>query len=324
MNSNVSIIMYHYVRDLKHSRFPLIKGLDIELFKEQVRYLAKHYNIIKMQDLIDTVEGKTQLPEKSALLTFDDGYLDHYQFVFPVLDQYGLQGSFFPPARAIMEHKILDVNKIHFILASGARVDFLITDIFDQLDQYRNKYGLDSNKFYWDKLAVNNRFDTAEVIFIKRLLQVELHEDLRCIIVDRLFKKYVSSCEESFCRELYMNPEQIACMQRHGMHIGSHGYNHFWLSSLVRERQEAEIDKSIEFLTSIGADPHSWTMCYPYGDYNADTLGILKEKKFKLALTTRVNVAQLGIDNAYELPRLDTNDIPKSSQAMTNEWYDKA
>lgn len=32
--SKVYIVMYHYVRDLKNSCYPGIKGLDYELFKD--------------------------------------------------------------------------------------------------------------------------------------------------------------------------------------------------------------------------------------------------------------------------------------------------
>ena len=42
INRKVTIIMYHYVRDLKNGRYPKIKGLDILLFKEQIKYLKKH------------------------------------------------------------------------------------------------------------------------------------------------------------------------------------------------------------------------------------------------------------------------------------------
>lgn len=31
--AKLTIIMYHYIRDLKKSRYPQIKGLDIHLFK---------------------------------------------------------------------------------------------------------------------------------------------------------------------------------------------------------------------------------------------------------------------------------------------------
>ena len=37
----LTVVMYHYVRDLKHSRYPAIKGLDVSLFKGQVSFLKK-------------------------------------------------------------------------------------------------------------------------------------------------------------------------------------------------------------------------------------------------------------------------------------------
>ena len=39
-----------------------------------------------------------------------------------------------------------------------------------------------------------------------------------------------------------------------------------------------EIDKSIEFLKSIGSSTDNWAMCYPYGGYNQSLIDILKRK----------------------------------------------
>ena len=39
-------------------------------------------------------------------------------------------------------------------------------------------------------------------------------------------------------------------MHRNGMHIGSHGYNHYWLGSLTRENQKTEIEKALAFFKS--------------------------------------------------------------------------
>ena len=36
----LTVIMYHYVRDLKHSRYPDIKGLQVEEFRGQIQYLS--------------------------------------------------------------------------------------------------------------------------------------------------------------------------------------------------------------------------------------------------------------------------------------------
>jgi peptidoglycan/xylan/chitin deacetylase (PgdA/CDA1 family) len=312
---NVTIVMYHYVRDLQHSRYPEIKGLDILLFKEQIQYLMSHYTVITMETLIEAIECKKKLPEKAALLTFDDAYIDHYLCVFPILNKKKIQGSFFPPVKAITEHIVLDVNKIHFILASTKDKNSILGEIKKLLNNYKKEYELESYDYYYQKIARASRFDAAEIIFIKRLLQVELPEDLRNIMTDLLFKKFVGINENSFSRELYMNTDQIKCMQQNGMHIGSHGFNHYWLGSLSKEKQLMEVEKSLEFLNEINGNIDNWTMCYPYGNYNEDTLDILQLKNCKLALSTEVKVADISIHQKYALPRLDTNDLPKDRNA---------
>jgi peptidoglycan/xylan/chitin deacetylase (PgdA/CDA1 family) len=321
INRKVTIIMYHYVRDLKNGRYPKIKGLDILLFKEQIKYLKKHYQFITMEMLIDSIDNNSVLPDKSVLLTFDDAYIDHFTYVFPVLNENQIQGSFFPPVKAITNNLVLDVNKIHFILAQEENKSKIIAEIKSELNKYRKEYNLESDLYYYKKLAQADRYDSADIQYIKRLLQVELDENLRKKITGTLFEKIVKMDENSFSRELYMDIEQIKCMQRNGMHIGSHGYDHYWLGTLTKENQRNEIEKSLEFLKSVGVDLKNWTMCYPYGNYDRITLELLSEYKCKLALTTKTRIADLGKFNKYELPRLDTNDIPKHENLNVNDWY---
>ena len=325
ISRKLTIVMYHYVRDLKHSRYPNIKGLDITLFKEQIAYLKKHYHFVTVEAVIDAFSNKTQLPEHSVLLTFDDAYSDHFTHVFPLLEKEKIQGAFYPPVKAVTEHTVLDVNKIHFILASTPeeKIPALLHEIKVLLDQYRDEYNLLSFDDYFNELAIANRFDCKEVIFVKRLLQVRLDECLRSIITNVLFRKIVGMDEAAFSRELYMSMDQIKCMVDCGMHIGSHGYDHYWLGSLSKEKQEFEIKKSIEFIASVGGDIDNWSICYPYGNYNDDTIELLKQNGCKLGLTTRVDLASLdkGGDTIFKLPRLDTNDFPKSADAEVNNWY---
>ena len=320
--------MYHYVRDLKNSRYPDIKGCDISLFKEQIHFLKKHYCFVTVEEVLDAYYHKKQLPDKAVLLTFDDAYKDHFDYAFPVLEHEKIQGAFFPPVKAITEHIVLDVNKIHFILASTPlrKFDSLLDEIKLLLDQNREEYSLESYDYYFNKLAIANRFDPKEVIFVKRLLQVELEEALRKKMTDVLFEKIVGIDENAFSRELYMSIDQIRCMVDCGMHIGSHGYDHYWLSSLPKEKQELEIAKSIEFIDMVGGDSKNWTICYPYGDYNDETISLLKKHGCKMGFTTDVDIADISNnvnDSIFKLPRLDTNDLPKNSMAEVNEWYEK-
>lgn len=323
-NSRLSIVMYHFVRDLKQSRYPEIKGLETSEFIEQMEYIRRFYTVITMEELISAARSEGEgLPPNALLLTFDDGYIDHFANVFPILDRYGLQGSFFPPARAIREHKVLDVNKIHFILASVKDKTRIIRTIFADIKENQSEYALEQPESYYEKLAFPGRYDTAEVVFIKRILQKGLPEELRAMMVDKLFTEFVTRDEAAFAMELYMSAEQLECMRRNGMFIGSHGYDHYWMDSLSKEEQENEIRLSLEFLDKIGCDLKNWVMCYPYGGYNDSLLSLLGMNGCRIGLSVNVEVADLERENFLALSRLDTNDLPKCRDAEPNEWTRK-
>jgi len=321
----LTVVAYHFVRELPYTRYPEIKGLLTSQFKEQLTYLKKYYTFVTVADCLNTLHNETnKLPSNACLLTFDDAYIDHFMTVFPILEENKIQGCFFPPAKAIISHEVLDVNKIHFILASAHKdLDQLIRDVYTCLEKYRSQYRLKSNSHYYSKLAVKNRFDIAEIIFIKRLLQMELEEHVRKLITDELFQKYVTRDEKSFSRELYMDLGQIKCMSRNGMYIGSHGFDHRWLNRLTPAEQEKEIDESLRFLGSVNAPTKNWVMSYPYGAYDDSLIEILKKKGCSFALTTKVDITNFSKENAYTLERLDTNDMPKVSNAEPNSWTKK-
>lgn len=323
MSNAVTIIMYHFVRELRNSRYPEIKGLETLDFIGQIEYILRFYNVISMEELLAAASSGGWLPPNALLLTFDDGYADHYMSVFPILDKYGLQGSFFPPARAVLEHKVLDVNKIHFVLATVEDKAKIVRFIESEINENTSAYGLDAPGTYYEKLAIPNRYDTAEVVYIKRVLQKGLPEELRARIVDKLFAEFVTRDEAAFACELYMNVEQIKCMRRDGMFIGSHGYDHYWLNTLSRQEQEREIDRSLDFLGSLGCSLESWVMCYPYGGYNDSLLSVLAERGCRIGLGTNVAIADLGVENHLALSRLDTNDLPKCRDSEPNLWTQK-
>ena len=323
MSALVTIVMYHYVRDLRRSRFPDIKGLSSEEFEEQVRYIKSHYNVISGYDLMDAVSDGSPLPPKPLMLTFDDGYIDHFTEVFPVLEREKLSGCVFPPAKCILEHRVLDVNKIHFILAAVADKNLLVSKIFERIRESESDLGLRSCEEYWEALGKPNRWDPPEVAFCKRILQRELPVELRQAIVDELFGLYVTGDEANFARELYMTPDQIAFLQQRGMCIGSHGYDHCWLNRLTERQQEDEIDKSLSFLSALGVDITRWIMCYPYGAYNDSLLSILRSRNCVAGLTTEVGLADLKRHDPLTLPRINTNDLPKSANGALSEWTAK-
>ncbi|WP_303726344.1 polysaccharide deacetylase family protein [Anaerovibrio lipolyticus] len=312
-NGKLFISMYHYTRDLTHSRYPEIKGLNSSLFRKQMEFFRDNCNVVRMEQVIEAVQGDTVLPENAVLLTFDDGYVDNYTFAFPVLEEFGFQGSFFIPGKTFTTHQLLDVNKIHYILAS-ADIAKLVVDVKEKMDYYRGQeFDYPSTQELWDKYAIENRFDGKEVIFVKRMLQTVLPEKLRNRISSDLFEKYVGVTEEQLAYELYMTPEQIRTLKRHGMFIGLHGYDHYWLGNLSPEQMREDISQALNIMDEF-IDPKAWVMNYPYGNSNDDVLKYIKENGACLGLTTEVRVADIGKDNPLLLPRLDCNDFPPKSE----------
>lgn len=305
------IIMYHYVRPLQNSTYPDIKGLELDGFLRQIKYFQEKYQFVNSEQLLDSIYKNSNLSINSVSLTFDDGFKDHYSYVFPILKKFNIQGLFFPTAKPIEEHIVLDVHKIHFILACTLNKQEIINEIFNLINQYETEYNLQEPKSYYSTLAVSTRFDTADVIFIKRILQRELPKNIRKIIVDQLFKKFVSVDEQSFSKELYLSYEEIKEMNEAGMYFGSHGYAHNWLSYLSEIDLKNEIHKSRDFCKKINKNLNDLIMCYPYGDYNEKTIYELKKAGFKAGLATEVGDAKLDLLNAFSLKRFDTNDFPQ-------------
>jgi peptidoglycan/xylan/chitin deacetylase (PgdA/CDA1 family) len=306
------IVMYHYTRDLIHSRYPNIKGLDKQIFRQQIDFMKNNFNIVTMEQVIECVLGGN-LPKNSLLLTFDDGYIDNYIVAFPILEEFGVQGSFFIPGKTFATHQLLDVNKIHYILAS-ANINELTEDVKKQMDHYRGiEFDYASTDELFDKYAVADRFDTKETVFVKRILQTVLPEKLRNIISSNLFEKYVGVSEEQLAYELYMTEDQIRTMKRHGMFIGIHGYDHYWLGNLSINKMRQDISAALDVMDEF-IDRKCWVMNYPYGNYNPEVVSYIKEQGACIGLTTEVRVAEIGVDSAFELPRLDCNDFPPKSE----------
>ena len=312
MSKKLSIIMYHYIRDLKNSRYPNINGLDLDLFKEQIDFLYKNFHVVTMEQVVDASRGKGELPENAVLLTFDDGYIDHFTNVFPVLCNYGMQGSFFIPSRIFLENKLLDSNKLHFVLASG-EIGNIKTSVLECLKEYRKEgYDIEPDEILYGKLAEANRWDDEEVIFVKRLLQNYLPEELREKIVHELFLEYVGIPEEKFVKEVYVNLDQIRCMKKAGMFFGLHGHGHYWLDKLDEEAMKIDINTGLDFFREFIHKDYM-VMNYPYGGYNDQVLSHLKSIGCNLGLGVDPRVADLEKENILTLPRFDTNDFPPKS-----------
>ena len=313
------ISMYHYTRHIKNSRYPAIKGLETEDFKRQLDFFKGNFNVITMEEVIEAALKGRKLPEKALLLTFDDGYIDNYTVALPLLLERGLQGSFFVPAKPLVDGGLLEVNKIHFTLAKGDEKN-IVRDILDYSLKIKEKLreklsiaGRDVSEELYKRYAVSNGRDSVDTSFIKKMLQEVLPAENRTEIIDTLFNKYVEVSEEVLANELYVDKSQLKVMKKLGMFIGVHGYEHSHLALLTEEEQKKDLEKALSVMGEF-IDENAWVMNYPYGSYNETTLRLIKSRGAVLGLTTKRGVTDIDSTSALELARLDCNDFPPKGE----------
>lgn len=95
---HVPILMYHYVSPLPPDADVYRIDLTVEpdVFYAHMAYLdAEGYTTISLYDLHNALTLGTPLPERPIILTFDDGHIDHYQYVYPILRDFGFFATFF-------------------------------------------------------------------------------------------------------------------------------------------------------------------------------------------------------------------------------------
>ncbi|EAL7040572.1 polysaccharide deacetylase, partial [Campylobacter jejuni] len=253
---------------------------------------------------------KTQIFEKiknKILLTFDDGFLDHFKFVMPELLKRNTFGLFFIPTGIYQRNKALDVHRIHYLIGRyGGEVliklsnDLLDTNMLENIPYFKEKtYTKQNNDFY------TNEF--------KKLFNYYIKYEFRESILDKIVKLCNENDEDIF-KNLYMNKDQLKTMHKNGMILGSHSVNHRVFSKLKNEEQEKEIRDSFSFLEKTIGNLNVRIFCYPYGGFHTFTDFTQKTLNnancnFSFNVESRDVILNDLINYPQALPRYDCNEF---------------
>lgn len=310
----LTTVMYHYVRPVGSSAYPRLKALELDAFLGQLDHLQAHFWMISPGELAARLAEGIPLPERACLLTFDDGYADHYRYVFPHLLDRGLSGLFFAPKTSLLDRQLLEVNRIQFVLANHPHPDALA----DEIDALLAAEGLHDGAARRALHFAPNRFDSAGVAYAKRLLQHVLPADLRAHLTARLFAQHVSTDESDFAEGLYLTLAEAREMQQAGMAFGGHGDRHLWHGLASPSELAAEVAGSVAALGAIGAQVEGGFYGYPFGSQTEAVRTAVSTAGFRLGFTV---VPQLWsqTDDRLAIARLDTNDLPHRPDA-TDPW----
>lgn len=305
----MKVIMYHYVRT-SNKRFPYFRYLSLENFCKQLDYFKEKFGFVTYDDFMELTQNIAYFEKlkNKVLLSFDDGFIDHYISVLPELLKRDTFGLFFIPTGIYQRQKALDVHRIHYLIGQNGGGD-LIDFSRNLLDE--SMLETDRIKDFKEKTYTkqNNDFCTQE---FKKLFNYYIKYEFREEILDKIVKHF--SNDKEIFSHLYMSIDNLRAMHENKMILGSHSVSHFVFSKLKEKEQVDEIKNSFEFLENILGKLYTRTFCYPYGGFH--TFTDFTEKtltqyacKFSFNVESRDVTLKDLINRPQALPRYDCNEF---------------
>lgn len=90
----IPVLAYHA---LDEQRSPI--SVTPNAFRQQMQALSESgCNVITMGQLVNALKGQQDLPDRSVVITFDDGFESTYRHAFPVLQSFGFPATVFTVA----------------------------------------------------------------------------------------------------------------------------------------------------------------------------------------------------------------------------------
>lgn len=95
VNKNASVIAFCYHNIEDNSKMKALTISKVEFERELQTIKDNNFTVIPMQDFLAWRRGEKDIPDKSAIITIDDGWLSGYTDAWPVLQKFGYPFTLF-------------------------------------------------------------------------------------------------------------------------------------------------------------------------------------------------------------------------------------
>jgi len=248
-------ILFHEIADAESV---FTKGLGVTVTRKQfeaaLKFIAKHYTPVSLQDVIAESEGNP-LPPRPVLLTFDDAYASVREFAAPLCAELAVPAVFFVNGSCLNNQQLALENLICYVT---------------------NVHGLDTVN------AAIQAVDGAGNLAVVSLLEVfsrflpatslQGRQSFRSALV-----RLAGIHESELAAEagLYLNSQQLSDLAKFNFEIGNHTYSHANCRVLSSADFAGEIDRNRAILEEVsGTKVRSFSV--PYGS-SADLTDSLAE-----------------------------------------------
>lgn len=277
----LAVLTYHRVDEIGARPYlsPSLLSATPASFAAQMEYLARHYRVVAVQDVLAALREEATLPLRAVLITFDDAYVDFAEHAWPVLRRMGLPVTVFVPT-AYPDHP--------------------------------------ERLFWWDRLyqavtnPARNALNTPEGRIPLRSARQRRHafkrlrEHVKTLDHDAAMAWIASVCGEPVAppEPTILGWDALRHLAHQGVTLGAHTQTHPLINRISLARAQAEALGSLEDLQrEIGEVLPIFA--YPSGGVNTQVAAQLALAGFVLAFTTERGLNNLRTADPLRLRRIN-------------------
>ncbi|MBZ0272454.1 polysaccharide deacetylase family protein [bacterium] len=302
LGGRVVVLCYHRVIDGPLDGFQPGMVVSREIFRRHMEWLARHFDVI---DLVDFVRAHLtgERPDRpTAIVTFDDGWLDNYEVAFPILKSLGLPATIYLPTRFV------GTGQAYW----NARAEQAIARIHRRreilLRAFPDEHMPPEAAFLMELI----RRDPPLATKIDQII-----ERTKIMPPDRIdamtaFLEMLADTGEPPARTI-VDWDEVMEMDRGGISFGSHSVNHRIMTQLSAAECFDEASQSMDEMTRrMGKTP--LTFAYPNGDHNEIAMREVRRAGYLCAMGIVGGFAD-KTDELFSIPRYSIHEGGAPSEA---------
>ncbi len=282
-----AVLFYHRFKEGKARTIP--GRMRINVFRRQLKHIGRWYDVISLDELIESVTKERRFRRPTVVITVDDGFRDNYELAFPALAGMSFPATIFLTSGFIGTEKGPWVDEIGMALwrTGMKRLSF---------PELLGRKTLDLSTLRMKARASHALYEA--------LLVVEDEKRRRFVV--RLLEKLLGETDGGYRPGRFMlSWEEIREMSEKGISFGAHTVSHPILSRMRFEDAVKEILDSKEMIEErVGREVRHFAI--PNGqdaDFSDDLREFCREGVFRSVMTTNSGRVEPGAD-PYRVPRI--------------------
>jgi len=292
----------HYATWMQFKSLPGIV-VSPEMFCNQVKFLKRNYKIIPLEYLVRCIRHGIKIPDKSAVITFDDGWRDNYLFAFPILRKLEIPAMIFLSTGFIGTERLFWPEMLIYCLSYHREKCLKNIAQLEELLSEKGRHLL--------KKILKGESRGVESLLHSLIEELKDHSPHSRDRVMEILRRNVSlGFNEETDRRVMMNWEEVQEMAEAGISFGSHGIDHEILTKISQQDQVRELSESKRLLEDrdVASAP---AFAYPNGNYNEEIKKLVTDAGYICAVSTEKGKVNKESD-LFALKRINVhNDISR-------------